>query len=299
MRCTVLCALVALGCGDPALTNPDLSVTEDMRTPQDLSVAFVTLGGACNADVQCADGKTPVCFRKTLFNSPNKLATPQGYCSSKCDDDNDCGGDGLCRDYGTSGKWCFRYCERASECRSLLQGYACLYGNYCFPNGNLNCDPTVAGGRCGSAPQLNPGGCVRVAYGKGETGYCYDGCQVGVGNCGDQSQCLVYDLRGMRDPESAPTEDTFIGPICVGLANTPNAIGTVCKSSGSNQVSLANCVEGAECYTKSFFGGDDLCKQLCTGAVDVDGGTPPCPGGTTCTDVWQLLGTAYPAGLCL
>jgi hypothetical protein len=191
-----------------------------------------------------------------------------------------------------------RYCEKAADCR---MGYACFYSgsDFCQPDTNLDCDPTAApDGRCDSAPSPNPGGCLRVAYGSGLKGSCYDGCQVGVGTCGSDQQCVVYDQRGFTDQDGKPWGDTFIGPVCIGLT-TQNAVGTQCRNM-SNQLSLDDCVEGAECYRKGAFpGADDLCKQLCRNAPDGDGGTTLCPSGTICTDIWKLFGTSYPAGLCL
>jgi hypothetical protein len=300
MRCMVLCGLLAIGCGDSTPANPDLGVA-DMRIPADMTILVSPLGGTCTGDEQCTDGKTPVCFKKTLFNSPGKLTTREGYCSSKCTDDNDCGGDGICADFGTSGKWCLRYCERASECRSV--GYACFRGGYCFPDGNLDCDPTFQDGRCDSAVNNNPGACRRAAWGSGIKGYCEDGCQIGPAACPPDSDgdrmCNVLDYRNLRDNDNQPTGDKFFGPTCVSLY-AMNPVGTYCKDTNSSSRYINACVDNAECYIAGYFpGGDNLCKQLCTGAVDVDGGAPPCPGGTTCTDVWKLLGTAYPAGLCL
>ncbi len=296
MRSMVVCGLLLAGCGDPPAMNPDLGVA-DLLAPTDMTAATVPLGGACTADTQCLEGKTPVCWKKTLFNSPSKLATKDGYCSSKCVDDNDCGGDGVCRDYGTSGKWCFRYCKHPADCRST--GYACFIGDYCFPDGNLDCDPTAPSGRCTTAPVSNPGGCLRGAWGTGNKGYCYDGCQVGPGSCRAGQQCIVFDNRNIKDVDGKLLGDTFIGPVCNTISN-PNPIGTVCKSATSSQRYIDDCIDGAECYIAPYFpSGDNLCKQLCTGVTAVDGGAPPCPVGQTCTDVWMLFGTTYPAGLCL
>jgi hypothetical protein len=78
----VVCGLVLLGCGDPPAQSLDMAVG-DLRVPPDMTVIVSPLGGPCTADDQCTEGKTPVCFKKTLFNSPGKLPTREGYCSSK------------------------------------------------------------------------------------------------------------------------------------------------------------------------------------------------------------------------
>jgi hypothetical protein len=290
-------AMWAVGCGDSGshLELPDLHMPDMGGEGPDMSATPSTIGGPCTSNANCIEGKMPVCFLRTLFNNSSYLKTTGGYCSSKCSSDADCGANGVCVDEGTLGMWCYASCSQASDCRS--PGYACLYftPNHCFPNGNLDCDPTADGGVCTTAAR-KPGGCLRQAFGAGKEGSCSDSCSVGAGTCpaqnGNARQCLVIDARGYTDP-SASGPDTFVGPVCI-ASGSSNATGTACMTY------LDNCVDGDECYLSSVFtSGDDKCHSLCVeGGGNPDGGAPPCASPSSCHDVWGLFGTSHPVGLC-
>ena len=287
----MLCA----ACGDDGAAV-DLGV--DLAIAADLSAIVSPLGGACTADVNCTAGTKPVCFRKTLFNASGKLATAGGYCSSMCSTDSDCGDGGTCYDQGASGKWCFAMCKAAADCR---QGYACFFAgtDHCYPNGNLTCDPAAGSGAC-TTQSDQPGGCLRDAHGTGNTGYCWKACSGEVGSCpitnGVKQQCVVYDQRSYRDPDVG-TYDVYLGGVCI-IATSMNVVGQECLS-GAMTDRIDACADGNECYVASYFpNGDNLCHPLCTGAGGADGGVG-CTGPATCHDVWGLLGTAKPIGMCL
>jgi hypothetical protein len=270
------------------LGTPDLAVTVDM--------AGGAIGSTCSSNDDCHDGTAPTCFIATLFNESGKLKTPSGYCSASCTMDADCGAAGACRTFsGESHGWCFAACSSPDDCRA---SYACFTGTtpYCFPSANLDCDPTAPGGTCDDAQLSNPGGCIRAALGTGTVGYCNDGCTVGAGSCppsgGENRECVVYNQTGDKDPNGALEGDTFHGAIC-NDAYAQNADGAECVSNGKDYIDA--CVDGEECWLTSAFHGDNRCHKLCTGNFDAG---DECPAGESCQDVFGLLASANPTGLC-
>ena len=311
-RSVLLLAVLSAACsGDKQsggdLGMPDLPVAD---LAHDAAVAPAGLGAPCSTDTQCTDGPQPMCFRQMLFNQAGKIKTPQGYCSSTCNSDADCTDHGVCLPFSDeTKKYCFLACASSDQCRP---GYACFRysGGYCFPSGNLNCDPTVPGGLCSTAPSSNPGGCIRAAWGTGEKGFCNDSCTVGATSCipagGSARQCVVYNQTGTRDPSGALTGDLFHGAICINNYSM-NAEGQECaamSAGGGTADFLDACADGLECdLANAFAGGDNRCRRLCVeggdgGAAPVDGGASGCPAGKSCTDVFGLFGTAKPIGLC-
>jgi hypothetical protein len=292
----VVCVVLAgcIGSGEP--TPSDLSGQDLEVAPRaDLAGGVKgAIGSACTSDADCEDGTKPTCFVSTLFNQSDKLATPSGYCSSTCTTNAQCGANGACRvDPGQTKGWCFSACTSAADCRAE---YACFLDPkpFCFPSMNLNCDPTYPGGTCHDAPQSNPGACIRAALGTGNVGVCNDSCTVGPGTCpasgGQSRQCIVIDATTDKGPGGASEGDTFHGTVChVSLA--PNADGAECAYQGHDY--LDACTDGDECFLSSLYNGDNRCHTLCTTS-----GGASCPSGQTCQDVFGLLGSASPVGLC-
>jgi hypothetical protein len=234
------------------------------------------IGGACRSEGDCIEGAAPTCWEVSYLDRVGAFVTKDGYCSSPCTSDADCGS-GVCVDEGADGKWCFSRCQGAADCRS---GYACFprLGNHCFPSGGLNCDPAMGDGTCAGRGSL-PGGCIRRALGSGMTGSCYDGCRAGVGSCTAVNsvfrQCIVLDETAMGD--------AFKGGVCV-TAYSQSTTGKSCQA-------LDACVDGDECFLASFPSGDGKCHVMCNQ-------TAACASGA-CADVFGLFGTADPIGLCL
>ncbi len=282
----------------------DLAMSHDLEVAADLMVAS-PIGGPCSATAQCTEGKTPECFTKKLFNLNGYLPTPNGYCSSRCTNDGDCGAAGTCVSFGNQGQWCMAQCTLPTDCRS--PGYACFrYNNgYCFPNGNLDCDPTANNGTC-TTTQGQPGGCLRAAEGPGTTGFCTEGCVAGAGSCPVQNglarQCVVYNQTGSVDLQGNPTGDKFHGAVCIDNYSS-NAVGSEClytDPAGNVHDYIDACADGAECYITAFTGGDNKCRQMCypPGEGQIDAAANACPSGTFCSDVFGLFATANPIGLC-
>lgn len=306
-RFAALAALAAIGlalaCSSAPATTP-MDLATDLATPSAKDAAAGgTIGAPCAKPGDCTEGAMPTCFIRTLFNQSGKLATAGGYCSSRCTTNADCGASGLCLS-SSSGSFCFAPCSAPADCRS--PGYACFRSNggYCFPNGNLNCDPTAPGGICNDAPNSNPGGCLRAAYGTGNTGRCSDGCAVGPGTCppsgGLNRQCMVYDQTKVKDANGQLSGDTWKGPVCIDTFST-NAEGSECSftdSQGATGDHIDACADGLECDILAFSGGDNRCRALCYQNASGGDGGPGCTTPDTCQDVFGLFDTANPIGLC-
>jgi hypothetical protein len=301
------------GSGDDIGTPRDFAAVMDFATPPDdlaTPPGNQPIGGPCAANLDCIEGKVPVCWKATVFNTMAGQAVPGGYCSAKCASDLDCGANGECVDFGLSGKWCLAICAGPNDCRG--QGYACYLAYFlnaqndlCFPASNLTCDPTGAGGACTSGGK--PGGCERWAVGAGKTGFCHELCDVGVGTCpdsnGEPQLCQVADYRWDFQTGQA-NGDKFVGPICIySPANQGqlSLVGDECLWMDGNHYYNV-CVDDAECYLQGkspinmgfSASGDNICKQLCylPGGAALGNQPPPCPQGTTCRDVFGLANAA-------
>lgn len=297
--CLPLVLALLWACGPAPPTPADGGAqdggAEDLAEPApDLALGPIrsgALGAACSTVMDC--GKVPkdaVCFREYLLNSPVLQRTPGGYCSAYCDRDADCGADGRCVDLVFAGKACFARCDKSGICRA---GYACLIADgICAPAGNLNCDPTVDGGRCmaqvdidSSKPKV-PGGCLREAF--ENLGRCAPACNIATASCPidplerTTQHCVYLDTTVRLDLK--PTQDLWKGLVCVHDTLPAALDGQACTS-------FEGCLEGSQCDL--WPGGSSRCYPLC-----VQGGSPSCKAGTTCQD--QLRGgTAQGSvGLC-
>ncbi len=93
--------LMGWGCGLDGLC---------VREPDPLS----NVGASCSNERGSKDCGTGSCRTKDLFG----VSYPDGYCVGLCDEDEDCGAEGVCINSLT----CFRRCDSAADCRD---GYAC------------------------------------------------------------------------------------------------------------------------------------------------------------------------------
>lgn len=295
--------MTALGCGD--VTTPPQDMTADLASAPDLALwqpPYNGIGARCAADRDCGEGTQPTCAR-----SIGNEQLPEGYCSSPCTDNAQCGRWGVCVDLGAAGRWCLAACANNNDCRST--GYACWLGGdpYCWVTTAFDCDPQAGDGYCGTAgPKRDQqGGCVRAALGRGKRGFCQALCSAGKGTCPSGQSCLVTDQRRYLDGDM--TGDKFVGPVCTGVPRSGlNPVGQECRG-GDDRFYTNVCVDGAECYLKggspagSGFdaAGDNKCKQLC---YLPGGGTgPTCPTGTTCKDIFGLKAATNPqmrVGMC-
>jgi hypothetical protein len=216
----------------------------------------------------------PSCWKSNVLNNPGNPATPNGYCSSKCTMESDCGMGAHCVNLGAA-KYCLKMCSDAMTCRH--SGYACaFYGGdgVCYPDVIFDCDPTMA--TCTEAGTGKTGGCLRGAF--ENKGNCSASCNVGAGNCADmpmgaKRECVYFDMS--RDGFM----DAYKGLICVHQVAMPKATGASCTF-------VNECVDGDECDPA-----DGMCHVMC-----VKGGMPGCAMGMTCAD--DLMSPAMGPGLC-
>src|SRR5262245_53054198 len=102
-RCIIcLAALNLAACPGGSPDGPDAGEAHDLRRradmardlaepPPDLMPLPGRIGAACTADRDCLEGPSPVCWTRFLVNDPNFLEVPDGYCSSGCSNDSECG----------------------------------------------------------------------------------------------------------------------------------------------------------------------------------------------------------------
>ncbi len=259
----------------------DLSVTGGSDMTDMSSTALTSnLGAACKMDTDCtASSGKPTCFREYLFNSVFFLPAKDGYCSSFCQVDTDCGSQGSCIDFGQIGAFCFRKCHDKATCRH--PGYICqIDADVCFPDNNFDCDPTQGDGTCQALadPDPNvpkiPGGCLRDAY--EDKGHCSPICKIAIGSCkadpmgGVTRHCAFVDST--VDLKLNKTVDKWRGLICLPDQLPSVKDGNACKL-------FNDCREGSECDL--YPGGDGRCHPLC-----VRGGAPACKAGT-CQDTFR------------
>ena len=255
-----------------------------------------TIGAACTTGSQCLEGLAPECFTAMLGNVETGTSLPGGYCSSTCQNDGDCGADGLCVALVSGGTACVARCGAPSDCRT---GYACWTGGYCLP-GTFDCDPMK--GTC-STMTGKPGGCATDAFGTGLTGTCLAVCAPGPGTCaasgdaatdgGDAAHCIFADFTTELD--GTPTRDTYRGTVCEPDLPDAAADGQPCSFPGA-------CVDGDECNLLGPFPtgegfdsmGDNRCHRLCSPAMS----GPTCAAGQTCVDLWGTFMSSDPVGLC-
>ncbi len=249
------------------------------------------IGATCRVAGDCHEGPSPVCFSERLFNmGAPVLPTPDGYCSSQCTSDEQCGDESRCADFASYGKWCVARCGAASDCRD--DGYACVFRIGCFPDGNLTCDPSATGGVCQTADG-HAGGCVRSAFGEGNRGYCWEQCETGVATCsaaaGRERQCAVIDAT--RTASGEPTRDRWKGPVCVYTVAQSNPVGDLClwDDGTGRRYYPDTCSDGAGCYLQGTApagsgydeAGDNRCHEYCNPQQS------SCDRGT-CKDIWGL-----------
>jgi hypothetical protein len=232
----------------------------------------------------------PVCWKKNILDDPGNLPTPNGYCSSQCSSDADCGGTGTCQTVLAGvGKYCLRTCQVPNTCRNN-DGYACFLMSatlgYCYPSTRLTCNPTLIdpATKNGTCPGANPASaCIRRTF--EDLGECRPLCSAGVGQCaasgGLPQHCVYIDTT--KDSKGRTTRDTFKGLGCFPVY--PDA-----KKPGESCNYFDECTDGYECNVVQA--GDFKCHALCT--VGVANG---CSAPETCKDAFGA-GAGSP-GLCL
>jgi hypothetical protein len=319
-RLVVLLGLLA-GCGD----EPSGPVVHDLAVNHDLTVNMgVPIGGQCLTSTDCKTGQNPACRK-------NK-GTRTGVCTADCFIDDDCGTGNVCLFQPPAGDTmnpgaCAKPCQLATDCTEGIGCWVSLDKEACWPlNGVqdavgpivLNCDPTVAG--CTFPGSALPGGCSRQIVGTGSAGSCRQGCDIGVGTCPTASGFVqnCYFLDETHDAMNMPTGDALKQTICVvdvPVGNPPAFIadGVECLDPDSGSHFFDICFPGSQCETFTSNGtmADNKCHKLCylgnftppdMGPLFTDGGIDgTCPGGQTCTDVFNSASAtspSMPVGLC-
>jgi len=250
----------------------DMAMPGDMSMPGDMASPMGRIGDPCTADSACMGGPTPKCWKTNVLDSPMAPPTPNGYCTSACTADSDCGSGARCVSIGTA-KYCLAACNNATTCRK--PGYACSFvaGGVCFPDTIYDCDPKSPMGTCTEPGTMKAGGCIRGAY--EDKGNCQATCTVGTGTCADRPmgvkrQCVFYNGQA--------NGDAFKGALCYTSVPTPKMPGTACTY-------VNECTDGYQCDTL-----DRKCRQLC-----VQGGMPACTTGM-CADAFMSM--AMGPGIC-
>lgn len=266
----------------PGQGNVDLSVPDMYRAPG-------SLGTACKKDNDCNQGKSPHCWADNIGDQPGNLPALNGYCTSQCSNDDDCGGQGICSTVVQGQpKYCLATCSDANTCR-LADNFACFLngpsGGYCWPTTKLGCNPTLNQGKCLDRSPVQA--CVRRTY--EDLGECRTICDFGPMACkplprgGPDSGQHCIQLNSTRDPQGTPTRDLYNGPVCLTLLDKPRGDGAGCEF-------YDECADNYECNISP--GGDSKCHLICV--VGVTGG---CDSGLKCKDVFGA--GAGKGGLCL
>jgi hypothetical protein len=327
-RAAFLVAMLAMGsvgCDDDSggMMHPDLSV----KMGKDANMGN-PIGSPCHSIADCTNGTNPQCKRA--------LGDATGVCSADCTSDADCGAGNGClgapQKAGDPVGQCTKTCMADTDCAStdtlcwisLSQTFnACWPKDSVFEYGKkvpLNCDATVAG--CTFAGSPIPGACERQILGSGMNGTCRQGCDIGVGTCpnapdGTPQNCYFVDES--IDANNMPNGDALKQPMCVVdvAVGSPAAFiadGTDCTDPADGNHYYDICQPGSQCETYNLMSGgmaDNLCHKLCylsggaapdMGPLFEDGGIAMgCPGGQTCTDVFNAAGASSAAnkvGLC-
>lgn len=290
----LMLALLGLigACSVPARSNADLQSTDETLDlfGVDFAIAPGSIGASCQADAGCTSGTAPICWRNNILDDPGNLPTPNGYCTSTCTTDSDCGSTGTCQTVLTGApKYCLRSCLIANTCRSE-DGYACFIltrtSGYCYPATRLSCNPTQIDPATNNAtcPGANPpSGCVRRTF--EDKGECRPLCAGGAGTCasaGGVAQHCVY-LDTTKTTSGKPTRDRFKGQLCFPVY--PDA-----KKPGEACTYFEECTDGYQC--NAVEGGDRRCHLLCTVGV-----AESCSAPETCRDAFGA-GPGNP-GLCI
>lgn len=327
--------LASIGCSGNGSSGMDMSTDVDMRmskpTP-DMKKAGACdengtkpVGSACGSSTKCdCSGPKPNCLTQLALGMTT-LDLPGGYCSNKScvigQEADTCGDSGVCADLAGDGTLaCYQRCTKGA-CRA--PDYACINVAQdpnnpmskvvpaCLPKDMIvQCDPTadpmtqctkVGGTDVSTLTNGFPGAyCARI--GKDPVGECrYLPCQIGPGNCpasgtGGPQGCVYFDA--VNNTRGGDPADKWKGPLCL-----PLVAAAMQKKVGDTCMYLNECVDNSTCYG----GAMATCKQNCFngtqpsypgGQMKYKNPASACPGGTKCTNVYNLSGDNW-TGLCM
>lgn len=263
-----LLALAALiGCSESS-TVEDMAIRFDASPqpdlgPPDLGPLPPGPGDSCTSAADCETGE---CIGEW----------PDGYCTSGCSTNEDCGERGTCVEAGRGSNICLVNCdpETAEPCRA---GYGCTsdprIGNVCIPgctedadcSGGAQCD--VTGGQFGEGSCFDPESSIGDACGTEE-------------ECPAGGFCLAEDFAGW------PAGACISGGCDYGTGmGCPD--GAVCAEGGGGGFCLAGCETSDDCRDEYACEADPThpermsCRPACTS-------DDACAGGSVCN---PALGT--------
>ena len=312
LTCLVPFAVVlALGCGESHMNEPDAQIVFDARFPDagtDAGPPASNVGAVCSSDSDCV-GPADYC-------EPNL----GGYCTAICGDDVACPTGSVCANLGGGLQVCLAECDPDSTEDQCLPGNGCavLMGisPVCLPGcendaecgEGLQClldaglagvcvDPDAPlGGACTSDGECPPSAeCIATADYPGGT-CVLDGCNPTTNTgCPDDGQCLPAGFGGGACWDGCSADgDCRSGWECEESAVAPGRstcqpifvpanLGQVC-SAGRGSCAGGVCLT----ETQSFFP-DSYCSDYCTPAAT----DPGCTGDGVCAP------TSGGGGLCL
>lgn len=246
-----------LGARDAA----DLGVAEDSGPadvgPVDTGALLRGIGDFCRNDFDCP--RSGICLNAAF----NWNLSSQGYCTSFCDSDDDCG-EGVCGSDAGLGRFCLLPCgpDRSCPdprhlCNDRVGGYVTASQPVCF----VSTATASPGDPCRSFSDCNINSVCINNYAEFPGGACIGvGCEVG-----NDPSCAPLGGGTCRDRE-------VDGPVC-----------------------LPACTVDADCRTDYFCGGG-----TCLPSFPYPGVGAPCQSDAACgPGPWRCLtGPDYPGGFC-
>lgn len=282
-----LIALAGLvGCGESS-TVEDASIRFD-ATPQpdlgppDLGPVPPGPGAACSSDADCDDAS---CILDEEWRD--------GYCTSDCATNEDCGEDGTCVASGGGSNLCLANCD-PDDPASCRPGYGCTtgtIGTVCIPG-------------CSSDADCEGG--LECAVGSGDfgEGTCFDPDSAVGDECAEDDECpvggfcLAEDFAGWPGGACITTDCDYASGMGCGE-------GAVCAEGNFGGLCLAGCETDDDCRDSYGCVADGTypdrmtCRPACT-SDDACAGSSVCnPALGTCDDPFSdgLLGEACGRGI--
>jgi hypothetical protein len=276
------------------------------------------IGGNCNEDKDCTEGKTgapKICW-KNLLGRRDAIETPGGYCTQECTSSADCGTGYCFQPFGEPKKYCMALCRGPQSCLNdkgmPRPGYVCTFESgagmdgICYPDGNFNCDPTRDDGRCRGVINADgvtaPGACIRAAF--EPRGICRVACKVGVGTCPPNyrltktnpppQHCVFLDTTVDSVGRPSMYGDKWKGGVCLDVIPPQTQPGKPCAY-------WDECTDGHQCDLYASRPQDKVCRRLCvqgTGMQDPTLYEPPgaMVFGNMCGSPMEACANALQAG---
>ena len=189
-----------------------------------------------------------------------------GYCSSMCESDDDCGGDGECLPTN-EGSFCYDRCTNNSDCRD---GYSCQRAG-----GSLFCGPvngqgtTKAGDACQTHAQCGQGEYCQPHQTGFPDGFCSKPCRTS-NDCNAGTRCVAETVPDNQTPlgfcSPSCTQDSqcrdgygcLVGGACWPMASGTGEIGDACAS-------RTDCAGGGigSCVDDGYGFPDGYCTYNC------------------------------------